>query len=45
MAKWDGYTAQCDICGHKLEGYAEHETVCGACLDDIEADDESEMTA
>jgi hypothetical protein len=36
MAKWDNYTNACDICGYRMEGYAEHETVCGACLDEIE---------
>ena len=36
MAKWDNYANACDICGYRMEGYAEHETVCGACLDEIE---------
>lgn len=36
MPKWDDYTSSCDICGYRMEGYAEHETVCGACLDEME---------
>jgi len=34
--KWDDYTSACDICGYRLEGYDKQDTLCGACLNDIE---------
>jgi hypothetical protein len=28
----------CTECNYQLDGYAEHETICGACLDQLETE-------